>query len=175
MQRRAPAAASGATPIHSSRRPPPWQHSFQFSPRFRLITLTSLRLPLSGALIRYPLHFTPFYLSLSLSVCVCLPFSPLFSLSLSVPLIVRGFKRLSIWEQRVSELWFFIPVTETCWSLLIQNERVRRFCLFKGGSWKPRRACKAEKVTHDSFCLFISAGIIFLSTTQHSSNISIIT
>lgn len=84
-----------ATPIHSPHRPPPWQHSFQFSPRFRLITLTSLRLPLSGALIRYPLHFTLFYLSLPLFVCVSLSLPPL-SLSLSVLLIVRGFKRLSI-------------------------------------------------------------------------------
>lgn len=153
----------GTTPIHSPRRPPPWQHSFQFSPRFSLITLTSLRLPLSSALIRYPLHFTPFYLSFPLFVS---PFLSLYPLSFSVLLIVRGFKRLSIWEWWVSGLWVFIPMTETCWRLLIQNERFAHFFLFKGDDKEWCLAHKSEKVTHDTFCLLLSKVIIFLFPIQ---------
>lgn len=75
------------------RRPLPWQRSFQFSPGSRLIALTSLRLPLSAALICYPAHFTPFHRSFPLFVSplsLALPLPPSFSL------IVGGFKRLSV-------------------------------------------------------------------------------
>lgn len=90
---RLPSCPSVAAPIRR-RRPLPWRRSFQFSPSSRLIALTSLRLPLSAALICYPPHFTPFHRSFSLFVSPFLPRSP--SLPPSVSLIVEGFKRLSV-------------------------------------------------------------------------------
>lgn len=73
---RRPSGPGVAAPIRRRRRPLPWQRSFQFSPGSRLIALTSLRLPLSAALICYPPHFTPFHRSFSLFVSPFLSRSP---------------------------------------------------------------------------------------------------
>lgn len=136
------AAASAQTRIQTPRRPPSRRHSFQFSPRCRLITLTSLRLPLSGALIRYPLHFTPFP-SPSPSVCGApLPLPH----CLSVPLIVSGFKRLYL---RVSGLLVFHPGDGN----LLESP----YSPPKSGTF-----CRPQNVTREPFCLFFSAVIIFL-------------
>lgn len=65
------------------------------------------------------------------------------------------------------ELWFFILVTETCWSLLIQNERVGHFFAFlKGIAGSGVGLVNLKKVTHDSFCLLISKVIIVLLPVQ---------
>lgn len=116
---------------------------------------------LGGALVRYPLHFTPFYPSLLLFVRV----PSYLSRSLSEDL-----KRLSIGECRVSGLWFFIPVTETCWNLLIQNERVGLFFFLpiKGDSMESRLACKPEKIRKDPLYLFLFAVILFLFPNDSS-------
>lgn len=157
------------TPIHSPHRPPPWQHSFQFSPRFRLITLTSLRLPLSSALIRYPLHFTPFYRSLSLCVSLSvarLALSPFLSFSLSEDLKgslfesgeCLGFGFISQWQKPVG-------------IYLFRNERFAQFCLFKGDDKQRCWAHESERVKHDTFCLLLSKMIIFLLPIQPCSYI----
>lgn len=87
-------------------RPLPRPHSFQFSPRFRLITSRSLRLPLSEALLRYPLHFTLFSVPPSSHLCLLFsvantnpPFSPFCCLPHCLRLLKGSF--------RASELCFF--------------------------------------------------------------------
>lgn len=79
--------------------------SFQFSPRFRVITSTSLRLPLSEALIRYPLHFTPFPFPFPSPLCLLFCSPLLLSLFFCLPHCQRVLKgsvsergeRLSFW------------------------------------------------------------------------------
>lgn len=114
-------------------RPLPWQRSFQFSPGSRLIALTSLRLPLSAALICYPAHFTPFHRSLPLFVSPFLSRSPSLPPSHSLSEDLKG----SLFE---SAEWlgfssfFFIPVTETCWRLPIHDKRVGLYFFFASSS-----------------------------------------
>lgn len=99
MQRRAPRLS-----ILSLRWSLRWWHSFQFSPRFRLITATSLRLPLSDTLIRYPLHFTAFSVPPFSRLCplcllfCCLPPPPFPPLLSSVRGVLKGSPQSEWWS-----------------------------------------------------------------------------
>lgn len=112
---------------------------FNFHLVFRLIALTSLKSSFSvrrSFVILSILHF-----SLLLFVWVRFFFPPPY-LSRSLSEDLKGSSLES--TECLGFFWFFIPVTETCWSVLIQNERVGHFYLFRSDSGEPLWACKPE-------------------------------
>ena len=110
----AAAAASEQTPFHS---PPPTTGAAALISIFTSFWTYHIDIIKAPSQPRTHSLSSPFYTFLSLSLSLCLCTSPFLSLShfslplslslpLSVSLIVRGFKRLFIWDQWVSRLGF---------------------------------------------------------------------
>lgn len=163
--RQPPDPGVAAPILRRRRRPLPWQRSFQFSPGSRLIALTSLRPPLSAALICYPPHFTPFHRSFSLFVSPFLSRSPPSlppSRSLSEDL--KGSLFESAEWLGFAFVLFFIPMTETCWRLPILDKRVGLFFLGEDDK-RPSRFREFEKVRNDTRLL---SQVTALCSSKHT-------